>query len=936
MADQLTEEQIAEFKEAFSLFDKAGDGTIMAAELGTVLRSLGQNPTDAELQDMINEVCADYEGTIDFSSRCANSVRFGLLGSAVDAVETQANVSPIIAPLQRVAMDLYVVDAAAKVGLTQVFVNPTDEPLEITYAFPLPASATVCGLHVDLGGVTVKGLVMEKAEARSEYNAATARSLSACVLEQRAGDVMRLQLGRIAARAEVTVRLEMAMELQNEGDGNLRLAIPAIIACRYPLLQSGQESKQSLEEMQAVTEGAQGPGTAAFSFDVHLVMASAVLGVTSPTHRNGFSCSPLFHDPTQAKASMRLPSMPDREMVLNITVQNPLEHRCWIEPCVVPGKAALLGVLYPDVASVQAVLDAQSPDRKQQLDSPKEFLFVLDRSGSMSGGCIRRAAEALQLFLRSLPPGCRFNIIGFGSRTELLFDAPRPYDAESLQMASHHAQTVQADLGGTELLAPLQQIFSWPVPCGFERRIVLLTDGQVSNTQQVLDLVRRNASLAGVYTIGIGSGVSQHLVTGLAEAGHGAAEFVAGDERLESKVVRQLQRALQPDAGPALMKIDWPGVSIERLAPTGLASAKSTGIRCSNERVMVCALIEHASVDGDVGPIRLHFANKATGQAAFLDMPVSKLPAGHNLHATVGRILMKDTMRQLPHHVTAAEKASVEASVVELGVRLQLVTEYTSFVAVNTEVEVSGPLDVQSVSANAPSLTGCGSIDFPEFLSLMSRKMKDTDTEEELVEAFKVFDSSGCGYISLAEVRHVMTNLGEKLTDEELDEMVREADTDGSGQVNYEEFVKMMMADGPSQCSAIAPPPPMPMPVPSQSQSQPLISCSVSHPAAIALAPPPSADALQPLLLLQAFDGSWQLSEALGTALGPVAADILQAPCGISDSVWATSLCLAFLRMRLAAREEEWTLVAAKASAWLSAAGHQPEELIKLAAQRLA
>ncbi|CAK9195211.1 unnamed protein product [Sphagnum troendelagicum] len=89
---------------------------------------------------------------------------------------------------------------------------------------------------------------------------------------------------------------------------------------------------------------------------------------------------------------------------------------------------------------------------------------------------------------------------------------------------------------------------------------------------------------------------------------------------------------------------------------------------------------------------------------------------------------------------------------------------------------------------------GNGTIDFPEFLNLMARKMKDTDSEEELKEAFKVFDKDQNGFISAAELRHVMTNLGEKLTDEEVDEMIREADLDGNGQVDYDEFVKMMMA----------------------------------------------------------------------------------------------------------------------------------------------
>merc|ERR1711929_1039 len=95
---------------------------------------------------------------------------------------------------------------------------------------------------------------------------------------------------------------------------------------------------------------------------------------------------------------------------------------------------------------------------------------------------------------------------------------------------------------------------------------------------------------------------------------------------------------------------------------------------------------------------------------------------------------------------------------------------------------------------NEVDADGNGTLDFPEFLSLMARKMKDTDTEEELIEAFKVFDRDGNGFISAAELRHVMTNLGEKLTDEEVDEMIREADVDGDGQINYEEFVKMMMA----------------------------------------------------------------------------------------------------------------------------------------------
>ena len=103
----------------------------------------------------------------------------------------------------------------------------------------------------------------------------------------------------------------------------------------------------------------------------------------------------------------------------------------------------------------------------------------------------------------------------------------------------------------------------------------------------------------------------------------------------------------------------------------------------------------------------------------------------------------------------------------------------------HTDVELQDMIDEFDTDGN-------GTIDFNEFLKMMERKTKDIDIEQEIHDTFQAFDKDGNGFISAAELRHIMTTLGEKLTDEEVDELIKEADMDCDGQVNYEEFVIMM------------------------------------------------------------------------------------------------------------------------------------------------
>ena len=128
------------------------------------------------------------------------------------------------------------------------------------------------------------------------------------------------------------------------------------------------------------------------------------------------------------------------------------------------------------------------------VDVACEFIFLVDRSGSMSGPYIQSARETLVLFLKSIPQGTYFNILGFGFSYEKLFPSSVPYTESHLEKAIEHAQNMDADLGGTELLPPLKYIFGVPCRPGFSRQLFVLTDGSVSNTSACIKQVQSNVN----------------------------------------------------------------------------------------------------------------------------------------------------------------------------------------------------------------------------------------------------------------------------------------------------------------------------------------------------------------------------------------------------------------------------------------------------------
>mmetsp|Transcript_18986 Transcript_18986/g.21830 ORF Transcript_18986/g.21830 Transcript_18986/m.21830 type:complete len:247 (-) Transcript_18986:102-842(-) len=179
---------------------------------------------------------------------------------------------------------------------------------------------------------------------------------------------------------------------------------------------------------------------------------------------------------------------------------------------------------------------------------PAEFYFLLDRSGSMDGTTMKTAIEALILFLHSLPPRSKFNVICFGSDFESMFKGVVDYNQDTMEQACGLIKDFEANLGGTEIFAPLHSIFADRNDSyGLSRHVFLLTDGAVFDPEKVIELIKDNSQHFFVHTFGIGSGASTELIIDCAIAGKGKYYFVESSASgLQSKVIDALCKAFEP------------------------------------------------------------------------------------------------------------------------------------------------------------------------------------------------------------------------------------------------------------------------------------------------------------------------------------------------------------------------------------------------------
>ena len=451
-------------------------------------------------------------------------------------------------PLKRVELSIESRCVLASVEAVLVYENDESSPVEVEFVMPLEANAVVTGLSVQLDGRTVRGEVKGKEEAKDDYDDAISSGGTAVFGEQEGKDMFRLLLGNLSvggkAELRLSVLLEMSREEGIEEGAALRFSLPTTLKPRYvPVSTVPGATQTSSWSVSAEYE---------LSVSMRLGYTGGLSRVESPSHKistgvmEGGVWQVQLIDPKPLEKDLLVLLYPTEPAVPAILCGAPKEPPALMDTTTAdrqPSKHPFS--LSP--ALMLTFLPHFSREEIEAAEMSSEIIFMIDRSGSMRGEPIASARSTLELLLRSLSPGCAFNVVGFGTMYKLLFsEGSKRYDSDSLAKATSYASKMNADMMGTDVLSPLEHIFRIPLVLGLSRQVVLLTDGAVGNTASVLQCVRDHCDKARVFTIGIGSGVSSELVTGVAAAGGGKAVFVRDGERMQGKILKLMSDVISP------------------------------------------------------------------------------------------------------------------------------------------------------------------------------------------------------------------------------------------------------------------------------------------------------------------------------------------------------------------------------------------------------
>jgi Ca-activated chloride channel family protein len=562
-------------------------------------------------------------------------------------------------PLEHTAVTADVQGPVVRVKVRQVFRNPTGDPMEAIYTFPLAAAGAVDDMTIRIGDRVVKGTIKRKEEARAIYDAARRQGKLAGLLDQERPNVFVQSVANIPPNAKVEVEIQYVETLKFEA-GRYEFVFPMVVGPRY----SPKHNPGAFQNPKYAAQGTRAGHD--ISLSLKLDAGLPVDAIDSATHEV------VVENRTAAGAFVKLRNqneIPNKDFILRWDVTGKKINDALLTHRGRDGQGYFTFVLAP-------------PDQPAREDiTPKEIVFVIDTSGSMHGFPLDKAKEAMMAAIEGLHPRDRFNLITFSGDTHLLFPAPVPATQENIADAKRFLAGRRSG-GGTEMMKAIRASLAPSGSREHVRIVCFMTDGYVGNEDEIIREIRQHPE-ARVFSFGVGSSVNRHLLDQMSQQGRGEVEYV-GLQDDGSAAAKRFHTRVQT---PLLTDIQFTfqGLAVDEIYPKrvpDLFSAKPV-------------VITGRYRDAGRGVVKI--TGKMGGH-----------PFERSLQVDLPATAQRDGIRSLWARTKVGElmvdgATQNREAITELGLRYALMTPFTSFVAVEHQtISEQGKLRIIEVPVEVP------------------------------------------------------------------------------------------------------------------------------------------------------------------------------------------------------------------------------------------
>ncbi|MGE0886936.1 MAG: VIT domain-containing protein [Blastocatellales bacterium] len=578
-------------------------------------------------------------------------------------------------PLKHTEVKTEISGQLARTTVTQEFQNPFDDKIEAVYVFPLPVNAAVDDMTMIVGERTIKGKIKRREEARQIYEAAREAGQVASLLDQERPNIFTQSVANITPGATVKVTISYVETLKYE-DGSYEFVFPMVVGPRYipgqPIAQTNPNTAPdtsqvppSVMDASRITPPVAPEGTRAghdISIEVNLDAGVPIDSLLSKSHE-------IEEQRINAHAA-----------VIRLKNQKTIPNKDFILRFDVAGKKIADAVMtHRGQQGGFFTLMLQPPERVTVADvAPKEIVFVLDTSGSMEGFPIEKAKEAMKLAIDGMNPLDTFNLITFAGDTHVLFPQPLPATRENLSRAQDFLASRQGG-GGTEMMKAIRAALDPSDSQDHIRIVCFMTDGYVGNDLEIVGEIQKHPN-ARVFAFGIGESVNRFLLDKMADEGRGEVEYVGLNDDGSAAAKRFHERVRNPLLTD--IRIDWGGLPVADVYPQRLPDLFSAKPLVLTGRYTY----------GTRGVVRL--TGKIGGQNFAREIPVvfPDSQPEHDVLATLwARTRIDDLMKQDYSGIQNGNpKEDVKEAITQLGLEYRLMTQFTSFVAVEEMTVTEG------------------------------------------------------------------------------------------------------------------------------------------------------------------------------------------------------------------------------------------------------